>query len=105
MLQILGFTMIFRAMFVFAKVQLEAVGAFPLILLLSLADLGSIITILVLAGVLGWSPTMMVAGLAVEALCILTVAQWLAARRHPTVALAVTAPPVALDVAAVPETG
>lgn len=85
MLQIMGFTMICRAMFVFAKVQLEALGAFYSILLLSLVDLGTILAFLVLAGWLRWSPISMVLILGVESLLILLLAHRMVARRIPAV--------------------
>ena len=81
MLQIMGFTVIFRAMFVYAKVQMEALGAFYSILLLSLVDLGTILALLILAGVLRWSPITMVGALGVESLMILFLANAIVARR------------------------
>ena len=81
MLQFMGFTVIFRAMFVYAKVQMEALGAFSSILLLSLVDLGTILAILILAGVLRWSPITMVGALGVESLMILFLANMIVARR------------------------
>ncbi len=81
MLQLMGFTVIFRSMFVFAKVQMEALGTFYSILLLSLVDLGTILAILILAGALRWSPIAMVAALGAESLIILLLANRLVARR------------------------
>ena len=81
MLQVMGFAVIFRAMFVFAKVQMEALGAFYSILLLSLVDLGTILAILILAGVLHWSPITMVGVLCLESLIILILANTMFTRR------------------------
>ena len=92
MLQIMGFTVIFRAMFVFAKVQMEALGTFYSILLLSLVDLGTILAILILAGVLRWTPIAMVAALGVESLIILFLATTILARRLRAAATAVAGP-------------
>ena len=83
MLHILGFSMAIRAMYVFAKVQLEAVGSFNLILALSVFDLTMISSILIVAGLNHFSPIMIVGILGLESLLILICAQILARRNHP----------------------